>query len=121
MLAMALTGKITPYKNLFGLFPGEIYHTPFPIGFHRVSVENSLNALDSLFKVDIAPSDVAAIIVEPIQGEGGFYPAPVEFLDALRKLCDEHGIVFLPMKSRQDLPAPADSSAWSTQVSNATW
>ena len=95
MLAMALTSKITPYKNLFGPFPGEIYQVPFPIGFHRVSVQDSLNAVDSLFNVDIAPSDVAAMIVEPIQGEGGFYPAPVEFLHALRKICDEQGIVII--------------------------
>ena len=84
MLAMGLTGKITPYKNLFGPFPAEIYHAPFPIEYHGVTVDDSLKALDNLFKVDIAPSDVAAIIVEPIQGEGGFYPAPVEFLQALR-------------------------------------
>ncbi|MCZ6668683.1 MAG: aminotransferase class III-fold pyridoxal phosphate-dependent enzyme, partial [Gammaproteobacteria bacterium] len=95
MLAMGLTGKITPYKNLFGPFPAEIYHAPFPIEYHGVTVDDSLKALDNLFKVDIAPSDVAAIIVEPIQGEGGFYPAPVEFLQALRSLCDEHDIVLV--------------------------
>ncbi len=95
MLAMGLTGKITPYKNLFGPFPAEIYHAPFPIEYHGVSVEDSLKALDNLFQVDIAPSDVAAIIVEPVQGEGGFYPAPVEFMQALRSLCDEHGIVLV--------------------------
>ena len=95
MLAMGLTGKITPYKNLFGPFPAEIYHAPFPIEYHGVTVDDSLKALDNLFKVDIAPSDVAAIIIEPIQGEGGFYPAPVEFLQALRSLCDEHGIVLV--------------------------
>ena len=95
MLAMGLTGKITPYKNLFGPFPGEIYHAPYPIEYHGVSVEQSLNALDMLFKVDIAPIDVAAIIVEPVQGEGGFYPASDEFMQALRKLCDEHGIVLI--------------------------
>jgi 4-aminobutyrate aminotransferase/(S)-3-amino-2-methylpropionate transaminase len=95
MLAMGLTGKITPYKNLFGPFPAELYHAPFPIEYHGVSIEDSLKALDNLFKVDIAPSDVAAIIVEPVQGEGGFYPAPVEFMQALRKLCDEHGIVMV--------------------------
>jgi len=95
MLAMGLTGKITPYKNLFGPFPAEIYHAPFPIEYHGVSVAESLKALDNLFKVDIAPSDVAAIIVEPVQGEGGFYPAPIEFLQALRALCDEHGIVMV--------------------------
>ncbi|MDT0603080.1 4-aminobutyrate--2-oxoglutarate transaminase [Thalassotalea castellviae] len=94
-LAMALTGKITPYKNLFGPFPGDIFHAPFPIECHNISVEQSLKALENLFKVDIAPSDVAAIIVEPVQGEGGFYAAPAEFLQALRQLCDEHGIMLI--------------------------
>jgi 4-aminobutyrate aminotransferase/(S)-3-amino-2-methylpropionate transaminase len=95
LLAMGLTGKITPYKNLFGPFPGEIFHAPYPIDYHGISVADSLKALDMLFKVDIAPQDVAAIIVEPVQGEGGFYPASDEFLQALRKLCDEHGIVLI--------------------------
>ena len=95
MLTMGLTGKITPYKNLFGPFPGEVYHAPFPIEYHGVSIEESLKALQNLFKADIAPSDVAAIIVEPVQGEGGFYPAPNEFMQALRALCDEHGIVLI--------------------------
>ena len=95
LLAMGLTGKITPYKNLFGPFPGEVYHAPFPIPYHGVSVDDSLKALKTLFKVDIAPEDVAAIIVEPVQGEGGFYAAPDEFLRALRAICDEYGIVFI--------------------------
>lgn len=94
-LTMALTGKITPYKNLFGPFPGDIFHAPFPIECHDITVKQSLTALENLFKVDIAPSDVAAIIVEPVQGEGGFYAAPVEFLQALRKLCDQHGIMLI--------------------------
>lgn len=95
LMAMGLTGKITPYKNLFGPFPGEIYHAPYPIEYHGVSVDDSVKALKNLFKVDIAPTDVAAIIVEPVQGEGGFYPAPDEFLQALRATCDEHGIVMV--------------------------
>jgi 4-aminobutyrate aminotransferase/(S)-3-amino-2-methylpropionate transaminase len=95
LLAMGLTGKITPYKNLFGPFPGEVYHAPFPIEYHGVSVEDSIKALHALFKADIAPTDVAAIIVEPVQGEGGFYPAPNEFMRALRGICDEHGIVLV--------------------------
>jgi 4-aminobutyrate aminotransferase/(S)-3-amino-2-methylpropionate transaminase len=95
LMAMGLTGKITPYKNLFGPFPGEVYHAPFPIAYHGISTAASLGALHTLYKVDIAPSDVAAIIVEPVQGEGGFYAAPDEFLVALRKLCDEHGIVLV--------------------------
>jgi len=94
-LTMALTGKITPYKNLFGPFPGDIFHAPFPIEIHDISVKASLKALENLFKVDIAPTDVAAIIVEPVQGEGGFYAAPTEFLVALRNLCDQHGIVLI--------------------------
>jgi 4-aminobutyrate aminotransferase/(S)-3-amino-2-methylpropionate transaminase len=95
MMAMGLTGKITPYKNLFGPFPGEVYHAPFPIEYHGVTIEDSLQALTNLFKVDIAPTDVAAIIVEPVQGEGGFYPAPNEFLQELRTLCDKHEIVLI--------------------------
>ena len=95
LLAMGLTGKITPYKNLFGPFPAEVYHAPFPIEYHGISVDDSIKALHSLFKADIAPVDVAAIIVEPVQGEGGFYPAPDEFLQALRAICDEHGIVMI--------------------------
>ncbi len=94
-LAMALTGKITPYKNLFGPFPGDIFHAPFPIECHGITVEQSLQALENLFKVDIAPEDTAAIIVEPVQGEGGFYQAPAEFLQALRQLCDRHGILLI--------------------------
>ncbi len=94
-LTMALTGKITPYKHQFGPFLADIFHAPFPISCHGISVKQSLKALENLFKVDIAPSDVAAIIVEPIQGEGGFYQAPNEFLQALRQLCDDYGIVLI--------------------------
>lgn len=94
-LTMALTGKIQPYKHLFGPFPGDIFHAPFPIACHDVSEKESLKALNNLFKVDIAPSDVAAIIVEPVQGEGGFYAAPTSFLQALRDICDQHGIMLI--------------------------
>ncbi len=72
-----------------------MFHVPFPIDYHGITVENSLEALQRLFKSDVEPSRVAAMIVEPVQGEGGFYPAPAEFLQALRKLCDEHGIVMI--------------------------
>lgn len=94
-MTMALTGKVAPYKSKFGPFPAEIYHAPFPIEYHGISVEDSLKALDLLFKVEVAPEDVAAIIVEPIQGEGGFYVAPTEFMQALRDLCTKHGIVMI--------------------------
>ncbi len=94
-MAMALTGKVAPYKAGFGPFPAEVYHAPFPIAYHGVSVQESLEALEHLFKYDIEPARVAAIIVEPVMGEGGFYIAPPEFLQALRKLCDQHGIVLV--------------------------
>jgi 4-aminobutyrate aminotransferase / (S)-3-amino-2-methylpropionate transaminase / 5-aminovalerate transaminase len=94
-MAMALTGKIAPYKAAFGPFPGEVFHAPFPIAYHGVTVADSLAALEQLFKYDIEPARVAAIIVEPVLGEGGFYIAPAEFLQALRRLCDEHGIVLV--------------------------
>lgn len=94
-LCMGLTGKITPYKADFGPFPNEIYHAPYPNDYHGVSIEDSLNALDDLFSCDIEPSRVAAIIFEPVQGEGGFYAAPKLWAQALRKLCDQHGIVLI--------------------------
>ena len=94
-LTMGLTGKIAPYKHLFGPFPGDIFHVPFPIDCHKLSVEHSMLCLKTLFKVNIEPRDVAAIIVEPVQGEGGFYHAPDELLIELRKLCDEHGIILV--------------------------
>jgi len=94
-LAMALTGKIAPYKKGFGPFPADIYHLPFPNALHRVSEEQALNGLQTLFKATIAAEDVAAIIIEPVQGEGGFYQAPKSFLQALRRVCDEHDILLI--------------------------
>lgn len=94
-MAMALTGKVSPYKVGFGPFPGDVYHAPFPVTYHGVTTEHSLEALEHIFKCDIEPNRVAAIIVEPVLGEGGFYAAPPEFMKALRALCDKHGIVFV--------------------------
>ena len=94
-LTMALTGKVAPYKNLFGPFSSDIFHIPFPMAHHDVTVKDSLKALQNLFKVDLCPTDVAAIIIEPVQGEGGFYAAPPEFLQALREICNQHGIVLI--------------------------
>ncbi|MFC5080681.1 4-aminobutyrate aminotransferase PuuE [Vibrio thalassae] len=94
-LTMGLTGKIAPYKAGFGPFPNEIYHAPYPNAFHGISTEDSLQALQDLFACDIEPSRVAAIIFEPVQGEGGFYQAPAEFAQALRSLCDQHGILLI--------------------------
>jgi 4-aminobutyrate aminotransferase/(S)-3-amino-2-methylpropionate transaminase len=94
-MAMALTGKVAPYKAGFGPFPAEVYHAPFPMAYHGVSVQDSLDALEQVFKYDIEPARVAAIIVEPVLGEGGFYVAPPEFLRSLRAICDAHGIVLI--------------------------
>ena len=94
-MAMALTGKVAPYKAGFGPFPAEVYHAPFPIAYHGVTVQQSLEALEHIFKYDIEPARVAAIIIEPVMGEGGFYIAPPEFLQALRTICDAHGIVLV--------------------------
>ncbi|MCP3143489.1 4-aminobutyrate--2-oxoglutarate transaminase [Pyxidicoccus xibeiensis] len=95
MMGMALTGKVVPYKAGFGPFPGEVFHVPFPVPLHGVSVADSLKALQVLFKADIEPKRVAAIIIEPVQGEGGFYVAPPELMQGLRKVCDEHGILLI--------------------------
>ena len=91
----SLTGKVQPYKAGFGPMLPEIYHLPYPMAYHGVSVEDSLLALEQLFKADVDPARVAAIIIEPVLGEGGFYAAPAEFLRKLRALCDSHGIVFI--------------------------
>lgn len=95
MLGMGLTGKVTPYKLGFGPFPGEIYHAPYPSTLHGISSEDALAAVQALFKSDVDPKRVAAIILEPVQGEGGFYVAPPEFMRGLRQICDEHGIMLI--------------------------
>ena len=95
MLTMGMTGKVVPYKAGFGPFPASLYHVPFPIEHHGVSVQDSFDALERLFKADVEPTQVAAIILEPVQGEGGFYAAPKEFMQALRALCDKHGILLI--------------------------
>ncbi|MEI2265578.1 4-aminobutyrate--2-oxoglutarate transaminase [Erwinia sp. CGal63] len=95
MMTMALTGKVAPYKTGFGPFPGSVFHARYPNELHGVSVEDSLKSLDDIFHCDIAPQDVAAIIYEPIQGEGGFNVAPSAFVSALRRLCDQHGILLV--------------------------
>jgi 4-aminobutyrate aminotransferase / (S)-3-amino-2-methylpropionate transaminase / 5-aminovalerate transaminase len=95
LLTMAMTGKVLPYKKGFGPFPSDVYHVPFPIEHQGVSVADSLKAINFLFKADIDPARVAAIILEPVQGEGGFFVAPKELLVELRKLCDAHGILLV--------------------------
>ena len=85
LLGMALTGKVAPYKVGFGPMPAEIFHAKFPCPLHGVSVEDAIASVEALFKYDVEPARVAAIILEPVQGEGGFIPAPQEFMEGLRK------------------------------------
>ena len=93
MFAVAMTGKVQPYKAGFGPFPPEIYHVPFPC--HCASLDDTKHAMEQLFKCDIEPSRVAAIVFEPVQGEGGFNPIQKEAVLWLRQLCDQHGILLI--------------------------
>ena len=95
LLALSMTGKNAPYKQHFGPFCSEIYHTPFPYEHHGLTTEHALAALEDVFESTIAADRVAAIIIEPVLGEGGFIPAPLEFLRELRKIATAHGIVLI--------------------------
>ena len=95
MMTLGLTGKVAPYKVGFGPFPGEVFHALFPNALHGVSVADALHSVELLFKNDIEPERVAAFIVEPVQGEGGFNVAPPEFVTGLRALADRHGILLI--------------------------
>lgn len=95
LLGVTLTGMSQPYKQNFGPFPAEIYHATYPNAYRGISSERALAELDELFATDVAPDRVAAIIIEPVQGDGGFLAAPKEFLQALRARCTEHGIVLI--------------------------
>ncbi|KFK95419.1 MULTISPECIES: 4-aminobutyrate--2-oxoglutarate transaminase [unclassified Serratia (in: enterobacteria)] len=94
-MTMALTGKVAPYKLGFGPFPGSVFHGQYPNALHGVSTEDAMNSLERIFKADIDPKQVAAIVLEPVQGEGGFNIAPPEFMQALRTLCDQNGILLI--------------------------
>jgi 4-aminobutyrate aminotransferase/(S)-3-amino-2-methylpropionate transaminase len=95
IMASAMTGKVVPYKKGLGPTLPEVWHVPFPVPQLGVSVEDALKYLDYIFKADVDPSRIAAIIIEPVQGEGGFHQAPPELMRALRRLCDESGIVLV--------------------------
>ena len=94
-MTMALTGKVAPYKIGFGPFPGSVYHVPYPSALHGITTQDAVAAIERLFKADIEATQVAAIIFEPVQGEGGFNVAPPELVAAIRRICDEHGIVMI--------------------------
>lgn len=95
LMGMALTGKVVPYKKGYGPFPPDVYNVEFPNVFHGGSTGQSIRSLKSLFKHSVDPSNVAGIIIEPVQGEGGFNIVPKEFMVALRELCDDHGILLI--------------------------
>ncbi|SET88713.1 4-aminobutyrate--2-oxoglutarate transaminase [Variovorax sp. OV084] len=95
MMTLGLTGKVAPYKIGFGPFPGEVFHALYPNALHGVSVDDALHSVELLFKNDIEPERVAAFILEPVQGEGGFYVAPNDFVEGLRALADRHGILII--------------------------
>jgi len=95
MMTLGLTGKVAPYKIGFGPFPGEVFHALYPNALHGVSVDDALHSVELLFKNDIEPERVAAFILEPVQGEGGFYVAPNDFIEGLRALADRHGILVI--------------------------
>ena len=94
-MGMSLTGKVQPYKAGFGPMMNDVWHLPFPNDLHGVTQDEALAALDRLLKADIDPSRVAAIIVEPVQGEGGFYEAPPGFIRRLREICDQYSMLLI--------------------------
>ena len=95
LLALAMTGKVLPYKAKFGPMPTDVFHTRFPIPYHGFSDEQAIEGLKAMFASSIEPSAVAAIVLEPVLGEGGFYTASYNFFKALREICDEHGILLV--------------------------
>jgi 4-aminobutyrate aminotransferase/(S)-3-amino-2-methylpropionate transaminase len=95
MMTLAMTGKVAPYKTGFGPFPAEVFHATFPNALHGVTVDESIASIETIFKNDIEAKRVAAIILEPVQGEGGFHVAPTELMQRLRALCDTNGILLI--------------------------
>ncbi len=94
-MTLSLTGKVVPYKTGFGPFANAVFHARYPNALHQISVDDALRSIEEIFRSDISPQQVAAILYEPVQGEGGFYVAPPEFVSALRELCDRHGILLI--------------------------
>ncbi|RFD29589.1 4-aminobutyrate--2-oxoglutarate transaminase [Pseudomonas sp. GL93] len=95
MMTLGLTGKVVPYSAGMGLMPGGVFRALYPNDLHGVSVDDSIASIERIFKNDAEPRDIAAIIIEPVQGEGGFYVAPKAFMKRLRELCDKHGILLI--------------------------
>ncbi|PRY72362.1 4-aminobutyrate--2-oxoglutarate transaminase [Halomonas ventosae] len=94
-MTMAMNGKVAPYATDFGSMPGNVFRAPYPVPYHGVSEDEALRGLKMALKTDANPKDTAAIVLEPVLGEGGFYPAPTSFLKAIREICDEHGMLMI--------------------------
>lgn len=94
-MTMAMTGKTAPYKRDFGVMPAGVFHARYPIAANGITVDDAIESLEEIFSTDIAAHDVAAIVLEPVQGEGGFHVAPQEFMIRLRQICDQHGILLV--------------------------
>lgn len=92
---MAMNGKAAPYQTDFGPMPGTVFRAPYPVPYHGVSEDEALRGLKMTMKADSPGKDTAAIVIEPVLGEGGFYAAPTSFLKEIRKICDEHGILMI--------------------------
>src|ERR671923_28998 len=95
LLTMAMTSKVVPYKRGFGPFAPEVYRAPAPYPYRGVTTDDAVEGLEALFKSEIDPEAVACVVLEPVQGEGGFIPMPRDFPPRLRELCDRHGIVYV--------------------------
>ncbi|OOW09704.1 4-aminobutyrate--2-oxoglutarate transaminase [Acinetobacter sp. MF4642] len=94
-MTMAMTGKTAPYKRDFGAMPSGVFHARYPVESKGITVDIAIESIEDIFAEDIAAHDVAAIVLEPVQGEGGFNVVPAEFLKRLRALCDQHGILII--------------------------
>lgn len=94
-MTMAMTGKTAPYKRDFGVMPGGVFHARYPVASKGISVDAAIESVENIFSEDVSAHDVAAIVLEPVQGEGGFNVVPAEFLKRLRTICDQHGILLI--------------------------
>src|SRR5919108_225830 len=95
LLTMAMTSKVVPYKRGFGPFAPEVYRSPAPYPYRGVSTEDAVHGLETLFKSDVDPASVACVVLEPVQGEGGFIPMPADFPARLKEVCERHGILYV--------------------------
>jgi 4-aminobutyrate aminotransferase len=92
---MTMTSKVVPYKRGFGPFAPEVYRAPAPYPYRGVTTEDAIHELETLFKADVDPESVACVVLEPVQGEGGFVDMPLDFPPRLQELCERHGILYV--------------------------